>query len=135
MEKTFSKEKIDHFKHTHTRFDELIKMIKSFITINENSRNDVILTRCTLIGIDILSFGRTLNRKFIKNQDIEKLIEYNKFIHSDPTCKLYAKLDFGKKLGVGKRKLQVILDEYNIHPFVTTKKDSLFHQRDLVFLK
>ncbi|SME42420.1 hypothetical protein BACERE00175_05080 [Bacillus cereus] len=135
VEKTFSKEKIDHFKHTHTRFDELIKMIKSFITINENSRNDVILNRCTLIGIDILSFGRTLNRKFIKNQDIEKLIEYNKFIHSDPTCKLYAKLDFGKKLGVGKRKLQVILDEYNIHPFVTTKKDSLFHQRDLVFLK
>ncbi|OXM83686.1 hypothetical protein [Paenibacillus rigui] len=128
----FSKDKIDNFKLSHTQLNQVVNFIQENVTTNALAP---IIQKCNMIGIKPIRFGNSKNRIFIHNNDVEKIVEYYKYVNNLPS-KIYHKRAMIKHLRLSKSKIADVFKEYGITPYFTiTVVGDHYHENDLNFLR
>lgn len=129
----YSKGKIDIFKENHRSFEEVVNSVKSFIA-TRNFYSYVLKEKCGIMGIDCYSFGAKNKYIFVKKEDFEKLIQYLKMINGLKS-ELFQRVQMVEELGVSKEIFKEVVKKYNIKPFIVTKREEIYHEKDLLMLK
>lgn len=136
----YLKNKIEIFLANHISLADAFSELNKFETLSHNHSN--FKRTIKNLHMDVVKFSRYVEGQFITNKNFEIIHHYCMKINNHPDSILYTKYELKEELqlGVGTDtfKLDSVLDEYGIKPYITLPngKGKNFYSKDaLMFLK
>ncbi|WP_375089161.1 hypothetical protein ACDZ29_25580 [Peribacillus sp. RS7] len=126
---------VSFFLENHFSLSILRDKVMEITPIKEQSFSTVYKSVFSFLDIQPVYFSNKLDCIYLKGEDYKKCLRYYKKISNHSDSKLFYKYEISRILKIKDNKIDDILKEHEIQPYIKTERRSLYSESDLEKLK